>query len=72
MNTLLKNIVASIILALSLGAISTSVAAGHDGNQQQNIAKLQAKQKAQAEAPVVEAKKLEDCNKQGGQTQPKS
>ena len=30
------------------------------------------KQKAQAEAHVVVAKKLEDCNKQGGQTQPKS
>ena len=46
MNTLLKNIVASIILALSLGAISTSVVAGHDGNQQQNIEKLQAKTKS--------------------------
>lgn len=74
MNTLSKNIVVSIMLALSVGAISTTVVAGQDGNQrmliQQTIAKLQAKQKAQAEAQVVEAKKLEECKKLLEQTQP--
>ena len=54
MSTLSKNIVVSIMLALSLGAISSTVGAGQDSNQrmliQQTIATLQAKQKAQAEA----------------------
>lgn len=76
MNTLSKNIVVSIMLALSVGAISTTVVAGQDGNQrmliQQTIAKLQVKQKAQAEAQAVEAKKLEECKKLLEQTQPKS
>ena len=71
MNTLSKNIVVSII-ALSVGAISSTVVAGQDSNQrmliQQTIATLQAKQKAQAQA--VEAKKLEECKKQLEQTQP--
>ena len=75
MNTLSKNIVVSIILALSVGAISTTVLAGQDGNQliliQQNIAKLQAKQKVQAEAQATEADKLTECKKQLGQTQNK-
>ena len=78
MNTLSKNIVVSIMLALSVGAISSTVVAGQDSNQrmliQQTIATLQAKQKAQAEAQAVEAKKLEECKKQleQTQTQPKS
>ena len=76
MSTLSKNIVVSIMLALSLGAISSTVGAGQDSNQrmliQQTIATLQAKQKAQAEAQAVEAKKLEESKKQLDQTQPKS
>ena len=76
MSTLSKNIVVSIMLALSLGAISSTVGAGQDSNQrmliQQTIATLQAKQKAQAEAQAVEAKKLEESKKQLEQTQPKS
>ena len=75
MNTLSKNILASIILALSVGAISTTLVAGQDGNQlmliQQTIAKLQAKQKAQAEAQTTEADKLTECKKQLEQTQNK-
>ena len=39
---------------------------------QQNIAKLQAKQKAQAEAHTTEADKLTECKKQLEQTQNKS
>ena len=38
---------------------------------QQNIAKLQAKQKAQAEAQTTEADKLTECKKQLEQTQNK-
>ena len=76
MSTLSKNIVVSIMLALSVGAISTTVVAGQDGNQrmliQQTIAKLQSKQKAQAEVQTVEAQKLVECKKQLEQTQPKS
>lgn len=69
MSTLSKNIVVSII-ALSVGAISSTVVAGQDSNQrmliQQTIATLQAKQKSQAEAQAVEAKKLEECKKTVG------
>ena len=67
MNTLSKNILASIILALSFGAISSTVVAGQDSNQrmliQQTIATLQAKQKAQAKVQATEVRKLEDCKK---------
>ncbi len=72
MNTLSKTTLISALLALSLGAISSSVLAGQDGNQrmltQQTIAKLQAEQK------IVQADKLAECKRNMEQTQhqPKS
>lgn len=74
MNTVPKNILASTIVAISLGAISSTVVAGKDESQrmliQQATQILQAKQKAQA----VEAGKFAECNRNMQQTQnpPKS